>query len=154
MRYYGRRWFVSGVGRFESNESLGLVLRSEVGGVVGQRLLNTNHAQFQVGGGLVVNNEEGVDTETTQNVEGVLAANVSYYAYDRPKTNLDATVLYYPSLSNWGRQRVQIDSALRRELWKDFFFSFSVYYSFDSAPPNPAASSNDVGLVTSLGWSY
>ena len=154
VRYRGRRWFIAGAGRLETNESLGLVLRSEVGGLVGQRLVNTNRAQFEAGAGLVVNDEQGVDTEATQNLEGVFLVNASYYSYDRPKTNFDARFLYYPSLSNFGRQRVQIDSAVKRELWKDFFFSLSVYYSFDSDPPNPEAASNDTGVVTSLGWSY
>jgi len=154
VRYRGRRWFMAAAGRLENNESLGLVLRSEVGGLVGQRLVNTNRAQFEVGAGLVVNDEQGVDTDSTQNLEGVILVNASYYAYDRPKTNFDARFLYYPSLSNFGRQRIQIDSAVKRELWRDFFFSLSVYYSFDSAPPNPEASSNDTGVVTSLGWSY
>ena len=154
VRYRGRRWFFAGAGRLENNESLGLVLRSEVGGLVGQRLVNTNRAQFEVGAGLVVNDEQGVDTDSTQNLEGVILVNASYYAYDRPKTNFDARFLYYPSLSNFGRQRIQIDSAVKRELWRDFFFSLSVYYSFDSAPPNPEASSNDTGVVTSIGWSY
>jgi hypothetical protein len=154
VRYLGQRWFIAGAGRLENNESLGLVLRTEVGGLVGQRLVNTNRAQFEVGAGLVVNDEQGVDTESTQNLEGAVLVNASYYSYDRPKTNLDVRFLYYPSLSNFGRQRVQIDSAVKRELWKDFFFSLSVYYSFDSDPPNPEAARTDTGVVTSLGWSY
>jgi hypothetical protein len=71
-RYRGRRWFVSGTGRLESNESLGLVLRSLVGGLVGLRLVNTNRAQFEIAGGLVGNRKEGVDTGSTRNVEGLL----------------------------------------------------------------------------------
>lgn len=154
VRYLGQRWFIGGAGRLENNESLGLLLRSEIAGVVGQRLVNTNRAQFEVGAGIVLNDEQGVDTAATQNVEGLIVADVSYYAYDRPRTNFDLRFLYYPSLSNFGRHRVQIDSAVKRELWKDFFFSLSVYYTFDSDPPNPEAARADTGVVTSLGWSY
>ena len=50
--------------------------------------------------------------------------------------------------------RVQIDSALRRELWKDFFVALTLYNTFDSRPPNPDAERNDLGAVVSLGWSY
>lgn len=153
-RYRGRRWFVSGSGRFDSNESLGLALRSQVGTAIGQRLVNTNHAQFEVGGGLVLNDERPVDAEPTQNVEGLLALKTSYYTYDRPKTQLDLSFQYYPSLSNWGRQRLQLDSAVRRELWKDFFVSLNVYDTFDSAPPQPNAARNDVGVSVAVGWSY
>ena len=37
--------------------------------------------------------------------------------YDRPRTNLDFSLEYYPSLSDWGRQRLQLDSAVKREIW-------------------------------------
>ena len=154
VRYRWRRWFVSGAARLETNESLGLLLRSQVAGLVGQRLVNTNSAQFEVSGGLVFNDERGVDAEPTQNVEGLLVARTSFYSYDRPKTNVDSSIQYYPSLSNWGRQRVQIDGSLKRELWKDFFFAIDGFFTFDSAPPNPAATRSDVGVVTSIGWSF
>ena len=154
MRYRWRRWFLAGGGRFETNESLGLALRSQFSGLGGIRLVNTNRAQFTVSGGLSVNDEEGVDTESTQNLEGVLAVKGSFFSYDRPKTNLDLSFQYYPSFSDWGRQRLQLDSAARRELVKDFFVSLNLFDTFDSAPPSPDAARNDVGIVASLGWSY
>jgi hypothetical protein len=154
VRYRGRRLLVSGALGFETNESLGLELRSQVSGLVGLRLVNTNRAQFEIGGGLVLNDERGVDAESTQNVEGVFGLRTSYYTYDRPKTEFDGDIQYYPSLSTWGRQRLQVDSALRRELWKDFFAVLNVFYTFDSDPPNPDAARTDVGIVVSIGWSY
>ena len=47
VRYIGRQWFWAGVGRFETNESLGLTLRSQLGGWVGLRLVNSNRARFE-----------------------------------------------------------------------------------------------------------
>jgi hypothetical protein len=154
VRYRGRRLFISGAVGFETNESLGLELRSQVSALAGLRLVNTNRAQFEVGAGLVLNDERGVDAAATQNVEGVLGLRTSYYTYDRPKTEFDGDVQYYPNLSTWGRQRLQVDSALRRELWKDFFAVLNVFYTFDSDPPNPDAARTDVGVVVSIGWSY
>ena len=46
-----RRWFAGGVGTFENNESLGIELRSQVGGVIGRRFVNSNRAQLSVGAG-------------------------------------------------------------------------------------------------------
>ena len=153
-RYRGRRWFVAGATQFETNESLGLRLRSQVGGLLGARLVNTNRAQFQIGAGVTGNREQGVDVETTTNVEGLVMLKTSYYTYDRPKTNFDAAVQYYPSLSNWGRQRFHLDSSVRREILKDFYVSLNLYDTFDSAPPNPDAARNDVGVSLSLSWSF
>jgi len=154
LKYPWQHWFFTAAGRFETNESLGLVLRSQVGAAVGPRLINTSKAQMAIGAGLVVNQEQGVDVEPTKNLEGLLVFRTSYYTYDRPKTNVDINFQYYPSLSNTGRQRLQADVGLKRELWKDFFASFNFFNTFDNRPPNPSADQNDIGVVFSLGWSY
>jgi hypothetical protein len=154
LRYPWKRWFVTGLGRFETNESLGLDLRSQAAFAVGPRLINSTRAQMAAGAGVAVNDERGVDVESTRNVEALFVFATSYYTYDRPKTNLDINLQYYPSLSEPGRHRVQFDGSAKRELWKDFFVALTVYNSYDNRPPNPAANSNDVGIVLSLGWSY
>jgi hypothetical protein len=154
LRYRWQRWFLAAAGRLETNESLGLELRSQIGGVVGPRLVNSNRAQLTLGAGLAFNDERGVDVEPTQNIEGLFVFRWSYYTYDRPKTNVDVSTQYYPSLSNIGRHRIQLDAAVKREIWSDFFISVSMYNTFDSRPPNPDADINDIGFVLSIGWSY
>jgi len=154
LRYRWPRWFIAAASRFESNTSLGLELRSQLGVLIGPRLVNSNRGQFTLGAGLAVNDERGVDVESTQNIEAVFGLEGSFYTYDRPKTNLDLRLQYYPSLSNTGRQRVQLDAAVKRELLKDFFVSVNLYNSYDNRPPNPASSNNDVGIVLSIGWTY
>ena len=154
IRYRWQRWFFKAAGRFETNESLGLTLRSQFAFTVGPRLIYTNRAQMVTGAGVAVNNEQGVDVESTENIEAVFYFRASYFTYDRPKTNLDLSVQYYPSLSDPGRQRLQLDASAKRELWKDFFVSLNFYNTFDSRPPNPAADTNDIGIVLSIGWSY
>jgi len=154
LHYRWTEWFVRAAGRFETNESLGLELRSQLGVAVGPRLINSNRAQVSLGGGLVVNDERGVDVEASQNIEALVVFSASYYTYDRPKTNLSLSTQYYPSLSNIGRHRLQLDAAVKRELIKDLFVALTLYNTFDSRPPNPAADTNDVGVVASIGWSY
>jgi Protein of unknown function, DUF481 len=154
LRYPWREWFIASAARFESNESLGLKLRSQIGAATGPRLINSNRAQLTLGAGLVFNDERGVDVEPTQNVEGLLVFATSFYTYDRPKTNLDVNVQYYPSLSNIGRQRLQLDAGVKREFFKDLFVGLSLYNTYDNRPPNPAANTNDIGVVVSIGWSY
>jgi Protein of unknown function, DUF481 len=154
LRYPWREWFVAAAGRFESNESLGVTLRSQIGAATGPRLINSNRAQLSLGGGVVFNDERGVDVEPTRNVEGLLIFTTSFYTYDRPKTNLDINLQYYPSLSNAGRQRVQVDAGAKREFFKDLFVGLSLYNTYDNRPPNPTANTNDVGIVLSIGWTY
>jgi hypothetical protein len=154
LRYPWQKYFVFVATRFENNESLGLVLRSELSAATGPRLINSIRAQMTLGGGLSVNDERGVDVESTRNIEGILTFRAAYYTYDRPKTTLDVSMAYYPSLSNLGRHRVQIDASGKRELWKDLFVSLSLFNTYDNRPPNPSANTNDIGIVTSIGWTY
>jgi len=154
LRFPWRRWFIAGAARFENNESLGISLRSQLGGTAGPRLIDNNRAQLSLGAGLAVNDERGIDVEPTQTVEALFMFRSSFYTYDRPTTSLDLSLLYYPSISDPGRQRVQFDGAIRQEVWKDFFVSASVYNSYDNRPPNPTSNSNDIGIVLSIGWAY
>jgi len=154
VRFRGQRLFIAAAAGFDSNESLGLLLRSQVAVAVGPRLINNNRAQLSIAGGLAANDERNVDADPTQNLEGVFTFRQSYYRYDRPKTNVDVSFQYYPSLSNWGRQRIQLDASARREVLKDFFLAINMFDTFDSRPPTPDAAKNDVGVSFSIGWSY
>jgi hypothetical protein len=129
-------------------------LRSQIGGAIGPRLINSNRAQMFLGTGLAFNDERGVDSDATQNVEAVVLFGTSYFTYDQPRTNVDLSFQYYPSLSDTGRHRLQLDAGFKREVWKDFFIALNVFDTFDSRPPNPTAETNDVGTVFSVGWTY
>ena len=154
LRYPWREWFIVGTGRFETNESLGVTLRSQVAVATGPRLVNSNRAQLSVAAGLAFNDEQGVDVDATQNLEAIVVFQTSYFTYDRPSTNLDIGLQYYPSLSNPGRHRVQLDTSVKRELLKDLFVALTLYNSYDNRPPNATADRNDVGVVASIGWTY
>lgn len=154
LRYPWRRWFVAVAGRFERNESLGIALRSQAGITTGPRLIDSNRGQLAIGAGIVGNDERGVDVDPVQTLEAVFVVRSSFYTYDRPTTTFDAVLQYYPSLSDPGRHRMQLDAAVKQELFKDLFVSASVFNSFDNRPPNPTSSSNDVGTMLSIGWRY
>jgi hypothetical protein len=154
LHYRGQRLFMGAGAGFESNQSLGLLLRSQVAALAGARIINTNRAQLAVGAGLSANDEQNVDAEPTQNLEGLLTFRTSYYTYDRPRTNLDVSLQYYPSLSDWGRQRIQLDASAKREIWKDVFFAINLFDTYDSRPPTTSVYTNDVGVVMSFGWTY
>jgi hypothetical protein len=154
LRYPWQRGFILTAGRFETNESLGLTLRSQIGAAAGPRLVNSNRAQLVLGAGLAFNNEQGLDVEPTQNIEALFTLETAFYTYDRPKMNFDLSLQYYPSLSDTGRHRVQLDAGAKREFWKDLFVAINLYNTYDNRPPNPEANTNDVGIVLSIGWTY
>ena len=102
LRYPWARWFLVGGVDWRPNESLGLELRSQLYAASGPRVIDSNRAQMAFGAGLGVNNERGVDVESTDNVEALVLFRTSFYTYDRPKTNLDISLEYYPSLTDSG----------------------------------------------------
>jgi hypothetical protein len=149
-----RNWFIGAAGSFETNESLGLKLRSQIGAAGGQIVINTNQSQLFWTAGLVVNEEVGIDTPGTENVEGMLALQTSHYTYDNLATTFDSSITYFPSFSSWGRQRLQFNASLRQDIWKDLYISANGFDTFDSDPPDEGADKNDVGIVISIGWTY
>jgi hypothetical protein len=50
--------------------------------------------------------------------------------------------------------RSEVNISASREIVKDFTFILSFYDSYDSKPPDPSAVKNDLGLVTSFGWTF
>ena len=47
---------------------------------------------------------------------------------------------------------MQLDAGAKREFLKDLFVALNLYNTYDNRPPNPAANTNDFGIVLSIGW--
>ena len=155
LRFIGERWGLLAIGRFDHNDELQLALRSQAGGGYQYRFVQTNSALFGSAAGVAVNREEFLDdTPGQNNVEAVIATRFETFSFDTPKTDVTAAFLVFPSLTDWGRIRLELDVSVRRELVKDFFFSLSFQDSFDSDPPSQNATRNDFNVVSSFGWSF
>jgi hypothetical protein len=153
-RYLANRWYWALLGAFERNDELGIDLRTLAGGGYGRFLLQTGHSLWSATGGAVVNREQRAGSEDTEtNVEALLATDFSYYTYDSPKTTLNTSLDVFPSLTESGRVRVDLDVGLRREIITDFFVELSLYDSYDSEPPIEGEK-NDYGIVTSIGYTF
>ncbi len=83
----------------------------------------------------------------------MLNTEYEFFTYDSPKTTLTTSLTAYPSLTDSGRVRANLEFALRRELIKDLFVELSVYDSYDSQPPEEGGE-NDYGIVTGLGFTF
>lgn len=145
-------WMV--LGGFESNPDLGYDLRSTVSAGLGHYFVRSNRAIFALGGGLSVNEELPVDGEAVENLDAFASMRQSYFTYDFPKTSLSLAADLYPSLSNWGRTRVEFNGSLKREIIRDFTVGVTAYDSYDSRPPTVDARKNDFGLTITVGWTF
>ena len=154
-RYRDNRWFNSYLFGLESNDELGLDLRASTGAALGRYITQSNTSEFALLGGLVATAENfRGDTSSQQSIEGLLGVDYSRYIYDSPAIDLSSRLTAYPSITESGRYRTQLDISLRWEVISDLFWDFSFYNSFDSDTPSDAESGTDRGVVTSLGWSF
>jgi hypothetical protein len=153
IRLLRGRWFAVVNGKFEQNTELGIQLRSSLGGGAGRYLVQTNRTEIAWSGGIAVNREIPIEGERQDNIEAFIGARYSYFRYDTPKTNISTSFVTVPSLNVSGRVRSDLDVILSREIVTDFTVGTTVYYSYDSKPPEEGAK-NDYGIVTSLGYTF
>lgn len=163
-RYRNNRWFNSYLLGFESNDELRLDLRTSVGAGLGRYLVQTNTSELALMGGLLgtaenLNPDETGDPLTTtssskESLEGMLGVNYSRYIFDDPTVDLTVSLFTFPSLTTSGRNRAQFDVNFRWELINDLFWDLSYYNTYDSDPPSGSASTNDYGIVTSIGYTF
>jgi hypothetical protein len=154
-RFRSNRWFNSYLMGFESNDELGLKLRSSLGVEFGRFLRQTSKSELSLLGGLIGTNESLTGSEPTrQNIEGLLGARFSKYQFDDPNVDLSISLLVYPSLTESGRVRAQFDANIRREIITDLFWDLTYYNTYDNDPSAGASSTNDYAIVTSLGWRF
>ena len=137
---------------FSTNEELGLDMRSLLGFSLGRYLERTGKQQWRVGVGLAGSAEDyGPDENVASELQ--IASEIRRYYFDTPQRNLDLDVAVLPSLSDWGRLRVEVSLDLRYEIVKDFFFEISLYESHDNRPAEDAPN-NDWSVTTSLGYKF
>ena len=153
-RLFDGPWFVTGSGGTQTNNELGLDLRVQLSAGAGFNFVQSNHSDLVSTTGLSVNRETSGELAPNYNLEAFLSVNYSVFRYDYPKTDITMDITVYPNLTTWGRVRSELDISATREIVKDFTIVLSFYNSSDNQPPDPTASNNDYGLVTSLGWTF
>ncbi len=153
-RLLENRWFWAALGSLERNDEQAIDLRSLAGAGYGRFLVQTGRTLWSATGGLAVVNEQRAGSEDAEtSVEGILNTEYEFFTYDTPKTSLTTSLTVFPSLTEGGRVRTDVDVALRRELIEDLFVELSVYDTYDSDPPEEGEK-NDYGIVTSLGYTF
>jgi hypothetical protein len=160
-RFRTDRWFNKYSFGFESNDQLGLDLRTSLGAGLGRYLIQTNTAEFAVMGGVVGTSEslaldasDATSDSTQQNIEGMLGMEYAHYLYNHPSIDVSASYSAFPSITDRGRLRTQLDLNLRWEVLSDLYWDLSFYRTDDDGLESSSESTSDHGIVTSIGYSY
>jgi len=147
-------WDPFGVGQLERNDELGIDRRVTLGGGMSRWLRDTNTSRIAFGGGLVRSSEDDIGaTETTHDAEALILMDLEWFRYDEPELDVSMELTAYRRLSGSKEPRGNLDVNFRWELFKDFFWGFSVYYTYDGQAENEEEST-DYGSFTSLGWKF
>jgi putative salt-induced outer membrane protein YdiY len=155
VRMVTNKWLAAGLFSLLKSNQQSLNLRSTYGGAFGRRLVQTDRTAVIALGGAVYTHESYVPQLGTEpvrnNVESVVGLTFSTFRF---KTlNINSQALLFPSVSNPGRVRLSSQSNLRIELLRNFYWNFQLYENHDTRPPIDAPK-NDLGITTSVGWTF
>lgn len=154
-RMLTNHWLAAGLFSLLKSNQQELNLRSTYGGGIGRRLVQTNKTALTVIGGAAYSHESYAvqpgNEQVHNNFESLFGVTFSTFRFG--KLDVNSQTLLFPSLSDPGRFRMSSQSNLRIELVRNFNWSLQLYENYDSRPPI-SAPKNDLGVTTSLGWTF
>jgi putative salt-induced outer membrane protein YdiY len=156
---YGRNittnWLAIGLFTVLKSNQQDLALRTTFGGGFARKLIQTDRTTLLAIGGAAYSHESYFPQPGTQPVvnNAEVLAGLKFSTFRFKTLNINSQTLLFPSLSEAGRFRVSSQSNLRIELVRNFYWNFQVYENYDTHPP-VTAPKNDLGLTTSIGWTF
>jgi len=147
-------WIVSPFAYAARDVDLGLSLATAAAFTAGRYVQRSNRSETLVAFGAAAGKENLTDGRTIADVDAVVNIATSFFRHDYPKTEVDLWLLMFPELNRLGRVRANLHAKLKRELFKDFIFTITVYDNADSEPQVAGVSRNDVGVTFSIGWTF
>jgi hypothetical protein len=149
-KYYKDSWFFNSNFSFLSNTSQSLKGRYNPSLGIGNYLVRNNKLYFLVGGGLAYNIEKYYDSTTDKN-SFELVFGTQFNMFDFKDININTSVLMFPSLSEKGRFRSDIDFSFKYDLPLDFYIKASVSVNYDNQPYQDIEKMDYV-FSTGFGW--
>jgi putative salt-induced outer membrane protein YdiY len=146
--------FAVGLSEFLQSNEQQLDLRTTLGGGFGHIFSNTNHSLLAAYGGAVWNREHYSSEATNpiaDSAEAVLGTQVNFFRFKTTNVLIDARL--YPSLTELGRVRFDLNTSLKFRIAKDLDWRFGYFLNYDSRPPQNLPKS-DYGSTSSLGWTF
>lgn len=132
-RYLQKKWFVNSNVSFLSNTSQSLKARFTPSLGAGNYLVRNNKLFFLVGTGLTYNIEQYENTDDDKNsTELMLITQLNMFNFKN--INFYATAVGYPSLSEKGRFRSDMNFNLKYDLPFDFYIKSELSINYDNQP--------------------
>lgn len=154
MRFLKDKRFRGVFGNLESNDELGIELRTLVGLGYGWIPLRSQRTLLTLLGGVALNREKPTEGERSSDVEAVASLIWDYYMLSHPERNITVNFSVFPSLTDSGRYRANFDTVMKVELIRDLYFDITAYASYDNRPVSESASQSDYGITSGLGYNF
>ena len=154
-KYFNNHLFAGAGVALQQNTELGLANRFLFSSVIGRDLVRNNHNWLLAAAGFAINNEESIESSSySTNADAVFSIQYKLYYYSSPKRSIDFSTNAYPSITDWGRVRLDFVLSTSIEVFKDFIAGINFYDKFDNRPPEGATSKNDYGITFSIGYKF
>lgn len=154
-RMWRDNYFYSGLGGFLQSSVQGIHLQTSLGGGIGKFLKNTNRTRISLLGGLIWQSTDyspsTAEVPRQEVFGGVASAELKVFLFK--KTNLSATVMLIPALSDPGRVYYNTNASYYLKFFGDFSWNFSFYGNWDTRPP-PHFNGADYGYSSGITWSF
>ena len=135
-----------------SNTEQKLRLRNTTSLGGGYYIKRNNNLSFGFGAGLAYNNERFFDDFANNNSMEAYAA-LQFDKYKIGDLSLLTTLIYFPSITDSGRNRVDFNFTMKYDLPLEFYLKMEVTYNYDSRPVEGAAK-DDYVFQTTFGWEF
>jgi len=154
-RLWNQRWFTNSSLTFDQNDELGLNLRASVGAGGGRYLVQSSTMLLSLEGGLQFSRENLIaEDQDTDSLESTFSANWDWFLFEDPELDWSTTLQVIPSLTERGRVRGELNTALSWELFGDLKWAFSLYGSWDNQPQSEVGATSDYGVNTTLAYDF
>jgi hypothetical protein len=149
-RYLKRKWFLSSNLSFLSNTSQEIEGRFAPNISAGNYLIRNNKLYFLTGAGLTYNIENYTDSDDNkQSTEMSILTQFSMFNFKNIDLYFSATG--YPSLSEKGRFRSDLNFKIKYDMPYDFYFKTEIQVNYDNQPVALAVKTDYV-FSTGIGW--
>jgi len=147
--------FYMGLAEFLQSDEQQLHLRMTVGGALGHVFMHSNNAFINGYGGVIYNREqyssEATVGRTGDSAEAVFGTQMNIFRFRA--TDIVTTAQVYPSLTDLGRVRFDLNTSMKLRVAKRLDWTFGFFVNYDSRPPQNLPKS-DYGSTSGLAWRY
>lgn len=150
-----KRWGGFETGQLESNPAQGYDLRSILGGGATNFLIESSRQLLNLNLGAVFNREEVTDSpDVNQSVEALVGAAFRRFKRGSHSPSVQLSLTTFTSVTDSPRFRAALNFNLGWKIVGDLTFNFQVTDNYDSNPPGEDSNSNNLSLVTSVGYTF